>query len=294
MREDDAGIHGLMRMENDGPIRVVLTERRIAIRRPTFAAGSERSLDRGIRHDFDVHSPTWISRFTDMTRQAAAYRDRRVLLAGDAAHVHPPVGGQGLNIGVQDAVNLGWKLAQVVQGRSPDKLARYVSRRAPSGRRARACRTRWRRWRCVVRTIGARHWRPRWIASCKATTRDGNSPRRCPASACITTSAKGIPCSGVACPTWTWSPTKDRFASIRCGMTRRRCCSTSDRHRSTSRLGRIAFGRSMLRLQARGKLPALGAVAAPEAVLIRPDGYVVWVGEGRHRIAGGATEWCGA
>src|SRR3979490_3176439 len=57
-----------------------------------------------------------------MTRQAAAYRDRRVLLAGDAAHVHPPVGGQGLNIGVQDAVNLGWKLAQVVKGTAPESL----------------------------------------------------------------------------------------------------------------------------------------------------------------------------
>src|SRR5687768_9816812 len=72
--------------------------------------------------DFGIHSPTFISRFTDMTRQAAAYRDRRVLLAGDAAHVHAPDGGQGLNTGVQDAVNLGWKLAQVVNGTSPESL----------------------------------------------------------------------------------------------------------------------------------------------------------------------------
>jgi len=72
--------------------------------------------------DYGVHSPTWISRFTDMTRQAAAYREGRVLLAGDAAHVHYPVGGQGLNVGVQDAVNLGWKLAQVVHGTAPDPL----------------------------------------------------------------------------------------------------------------------------------------------------------------------------
>ena len=72
--------------------------------------------------DYGIHSPTWISRFTDMTRQAATYRHRRVLLAGDAAHVHPPGGGQGLNIGLQDAVNLGWKLAQVVNGTSPESL----------------------------------------------------------------------------------------------------------------------------------------------------------------------------
>jgi 2-polyprenyl-6-methoxyphenol hydroxylase-like FAD-dependent oxidoreductase len=72
--------------------------------------------------DYGIHSPTWVSRFTDMTRQAASYRKGRVLLAGDAAHVHAPDGGQGLNIGVQDAVNLGWKLAQVVKGTSPESL----------------------------------------------------------------------------------------------------------------------------------------------------------------------------
>jgi len=72
--------------------------------------------------DYGIHSPTWISRSTDMARQAAAYRDGRVLLAGDAAHVHHPVGGQGVNTGVQDAVNLGWKLAQVVKRLAPESL----------------------------------------------------------------------------------------------------------------------------------------------------------------------------
>jgi 3-(3-hydroxy-phenyl)propionate hydroxylase len=72
--------------------------------------------------DYGMHSPTWISRFTDVTRQAASYRHSRVLLAGDAAHVHFPIGGQGLNTGIQDAVNLGWKLAQVVNGTSPGTL----------------------------------------------------------------------------------------------------------------------------------------------------------------------------
>ncbi|HEY7016868.1 MAG TPA: FAD-dependent monooxygenase [Gaiellaceae bacterium] len=82
--------------------------------------------------DFGVHSPTWLSRFTDLTRQAASYREGRVLLAGDAAHVHYPVGGQGLNIGVQDAVNLGWKLAQVAGGTSPESLLdTYEAERHP-------------------------------------------------------------------------------------------------------------------------------------------------------------------
>jgi hypothetical protein len=86
--------------------------------------------------DFGVHSPTWISRFSDATRQAESYRKGRVLLAGDAAHVHGPQGGQGLNTGVQDAVNLGWKLAQVVNGTSPGSLLdSYHAERHPIGAR---------------------------------------------------------------------------------------------------------------------------------------------------------------
>jgi len=86
--------------------------------------------------DFGLRSAKNISRFTDMTRQAATYRDRRVLLAGDAAHVHSPKGGQGLNLGVQDAVNLGWKLAQVVRGISPESLLdTYHAERHPVGAR---------------------------------------------------------------------------------------------------------------------------------------------------------------
>jgi 2-polyprenyl-6-methoxyphenol hydroxylase-like FAD-dependent oxidoreductase len=69
-----------------------------------------------------IRNAAWIPQFTDVTWQAASYRDRPVLLAGDAAHVHFPIGGQGLNTGVQDAVNLGWKLAQVVNGTSPESL----------------------------------------------------------------------------------------------------------------------------------------------------------------------------
>jgi hypothetical protein len=87
--------------------------------------------------DFGIHNPTCISRFTDMTRQAAAYRAARVLLAGDSAHVHYPAGGQGLSLGVQDAVNLGWKLAQVVNGTSPESLLdSYQDERHPVAARA--------------------------------------------------------------------------------------------------------------------------------------------------------------
>ncbi|WP_166973481.1 FAD-dependent monooxygenase [Brevibacterium atlanticum] len=84
--------------------------------------------------DFGARGPGTISRFTDMARQASVYRSSRVLLAGDSAHVHSPVGGHGINTGVQDAVNLGWKLAQVVKGTSPESLLNtYHSERHPVG-----------------------------------------------------------------------------------------------------------------------------------------------------------------
>jgi 2-polyprenyl-6-methoxyphenol hydroxylase-like FAD-dependent oxidoreductase len=133
VRNDELGTHGLGRVEYEirdgeivwadhGPVRVMVTERHVGqTAEPTLDDLSE-GLIAVYGTDYGVHSPTWISRFTDMTRQAESYRDRRVLLAGDAAHIHSPVGGQGLNIGVQDAVNLGWKLAQVLRGTSPDSL----------------------------------------------------------------------------------------------------------------------------------------------------------------------------
>jgi 2-polyprenyl-6-methoxyphenol hydroxylase-like FAD-dependent oxidoreductase len=133
IHSDDIGIHSFGRVEyeirdgeivyaNRGQVRVMVTEEHVGqTTEPTLRDLSE-ALISIYGTDYGVHSPTWISRFTDMTRQAAAYRDERVLLAGDAAHVHSPVGGQGLNIGVQDAVNLGWKLGQVVRGVSPDSL----------------------------------------------------------------------------------------------------------------------------------------------------------------------------
>jgi flavin-dependent dehydrogenase len=82
--------------------------------------------------DFGVHSPRWLSRFGDATRLAERYRIDRVLLAGDAAHVHPPTGGQGLNLGIQDAFNLGWKLAAELSGRAPKGLLdSYEAERRP-------------------------------------------------------------------------------------------------------------------------------------------------------------------
>src|SRR5258706_16080171 len=133
-RVGEKGVNALGKRDDGKRVGVVLIE-------PHVVQGDEPTLD-DLRKalvavygtDFGVHNVTFLSRFTDMARQAAAYRDRRVLLAGDAAHVHSPVGGQGLNIGVQDAVNLGWKLAQVVKGISPESLLdTYQAERHPIG-----------------------------------------------------------------------------------------------------------------------------------------------------------------
>ena len=137
VRNDATGVHGLHRLEDGKTVRVVTTEQQLgSSREPTLRDLSE-ALIAVFGTDFGVHNPTWISRFTDMTRQAAAYREGRVLLAGDAAHIHYPAGGQGISLGVQDAVNLGWKLAQVVDGISPESLLdTYFDERHPVTARA--------------------------------------------------------------------------------------------------------------------------------------------------------------
>ncbi len=118
-----------------GPARVMVSEATIGTGEPTLADLSQ-ALTAACGSDYGVHSPTWISRFTDMARQAGTYRQGRVLIAGDAAHIHPPDGGQGLNTGVQDAVNLGWKLAAVIKGTAPDALLdTYHAERHPVGAR---------------------------------------------------------------------------------------------------------------------------------------------------------------
>ena len=118
----------------DGLYRVVVPADGVAENRsiaPTFDEFTA-AMHAAAGTDFGVHSPRWLSRFGDATRQAERYRVGRVLLAGDAAHIHPPLGGQGLNLGVQDAFNLGWKLAAEVAGWAPaDLLDSYETERHP-------------------------------------------------------------------------------------------------------------------------------------------------------------------
>lgn len=122
VRHDDIGVHSLSAATDGGPVRVMVTERRLGPAGQPTLRDLREGLIAAYGTDYGIHSAAWISRFTDTARQADAYRDGRVMVAGDAAHVHHPIGGQGLNTGVQDAVNLGWKLAQVIKRASPDGL----------------------------------------------------------------------------------------------------------------------------------------------------------------------------
>jgi 2-polyprenyl-6-methoxyphenol hydroxylase-like FAD-dependent oxidoreductase len=118
----------------DGAYRVVVPASGVASdrRNPPSFEEFTRQLRATAGTDFGAHSPQWLSRFGNATRQAQRYRVGRVLLAGDAAHVHPPIGGQGLNLGVQDAFNLGWKLAAEIDGWAPEALlASYHDERHP-------------------------------------------------------------------------------------------------------------------------------------------------------------------
>ena len=136
MRPEGGGIGPVNREEGGNPYGVVLLERDHNRTGDPSIDYLRQALVGVYGTHFGLRSASWISRFTDMARQAVSYRHGRVLLAGDAAHVHPPHGGQGLNTGVQDAVNLGWKLAQVVNKTSPQTLLdTYHDERHPVGAR---------------------------------------------------------------------------------------------------------------------------------------------------------------
>jgi 3-(3-hydroxy-phenyl)propionate hydroxylase len=122
MRRDAYGFAGFSRPEADGPIRAQAAEEHVGTGDEPTLEELRAAIVRYYGTDFGLRGAAWITRFSDTTRQAESYRAGRVMLAGDSAHIHSPMGGQGLGVGVQDAVNLGWKLAQVVTGVSPDSL----------------------------------------------------------------------------------------------------------------------------------------------------------------------------
>jgi 2-polyprenyl-6-methoxyphenol hydroxylase-like FAD-dependent oxidoreductase len=271
---------GIGRAADGGLVRVALTEQHLEHgREPTLRDLSE-ALIAVDGTDYGLRSASWISRFTDMSRQAASYRNGRVLLAGDAAHVHPPHGGQGLNTGVQDAVNLGWKLAQVVGGTSPDSLLdTYHAERHPVG--ARVLHNTMAQVALV--SPGDRHQALRDIMN---ELLGMDEPRRHIAGMLSGLDihydfGEGHPLLGRRMP--------DLDLETAVGAVRVYTL-LHDARAVLLNLGEPwAFDASpwadrVTAIDAEyggaWELPVLGRVTAPAAVLIRPDGYVAWVGDG--------------
>ena len=244
--------------------------------------------------DYGIHNLTWITRFTDTTRQAAAYRKGRVLLAGDAAHVHSPIGGQGLNIGVQDAVNLGWKLAQVVNGRSPERLLdTYHDERHPVAAR-------------VLRNTMAQVALTR-VDDRTEALRDSVSellsmdePRRQFAAMMSGLDihydlGEGHPLLGRRMPDLdlvTADGPLRVFSLLHDARPVLLNLGEPGGFDITPWADRVQLVDA--RYDGPWELPALGAVAAPSAVVIRPDGYVAWVGDQTQLgLADALTTWFG-
>ena len=277
--QDALGIHAIGKAENGRSAGIVLVERQIgSAGEPTLRDVSE-ALIAIYGTDYGIHSPTWISRFTDMTRQAAKYRDRRVLLAGDAAHVHPPVGGQGLNIGVQDAVNLGWKLAQVVKRISPESLLdTYHTERHPVGARV---------LRNTMAQVALRRTDDRSSALADSVSEllGMDEPRRRIAAEMSGLGVhydfgEGHPLLGRRMPDLdlvTANGPLRVFTLLHEARPVLLNFGEPGGFDITPWVDRVQLIDA--RYAGRWELPAIGAVIAPTAVLVRPDGYVAWVGD---------------
>jgi 3-(3-hydroxy-phenyl)propionate hydroxylase len=294
LRRDAIGVQSLSRLE-DGRVAVLVTEQHLGhTSEPTLRDISE-ALIAVYGTDYGIHSPTWISRFTDMTRQAASYRERRVLLAGDAAHVHFPVGGQGLQIGVQDAVNLGWKLAQVVKETSPESLLdTYHAERHPVA--ARALRN------TMAQTALLRFdERTEALRETMSELLNMDEPRKRVAGMMSGLDihydlGEGHPLLGRRMPD---------LDLVTAGGTVRVFTLLHEAHAVLLNLGKpwgfniAPWAHRVLAIDAKyagnWELPVLGQVAAPAAVLIRPDGYVAWVGDGTDTgLRDALTTWFGS
>jgi 2-polyprenyl-6-methoxyphenol hydroxylase-like FAD-dependent oxidoreductase len=305
VREDALGIHGIGRLDYElrdgevvfsdtGPVRVMVTERQPAPDSEPTLSDLSAALIEIYGTDFGIHSPTSISRFTDMTRQAAAYRTGRVLLAGDSAHVHYPVGGQGLSLGVQDAVNLGWKLARVIDGSTPESLLdTYHSERHPVTARTL-------RHTMALTALQRQDERTKALVDVVSELASMDEPRK----RLVGLSSgldihydlgAGHPLLGRRMPDLDLNTADGPLRVFEL---------LHDAKPVLVNLGQpgsvdIAAWADRVRsidgeYHGDWELPVIGAVAAPTAVLIRPDGYVAWVGEGTGLgLSEALTTWFG-
>jgi 3-(3-hydroxy-phenyl)propionate hydroxylase len=279
MRPEGGGIGPVNRVDGGGPYGVVLKEQQVDHTGEPTLPDLREALAVAYGTDFGAHDASWISRFTDMSRQAASYRQGRVLLAGDAAHVHPPQGGQGLNTGVQDAVNLGWKLAQVVNTTSPESLLdTYHAERHPVGARVLHNTMA----QVALSSPGDRHQALRDIM---VELLSMDEPRKRFAGMISSLDihydlGEGHPLLGRRMP--------DLDVQTADGPTRVFTLLHDARPVLLNFGGPDGFDMSPWANRVRSvdarhdgvwELPVLGEIPAPPAVLIRPDGHVAWAGD---------------
>ena len=305
MRKDAIGVHAIGRLDYEirdgdvvyadgGPVRVMVTEQQLGPSSEPTLRDLREALVTVYGTDFGIHDPTWISRFTDMTRQAATYRAGRVLLAGDAAHVHYPAGGQGLSLGVQDAVNLGWKLAQVVNGISADSLLdTYEDERHPVAARAL-------RHTMAQTALQRQDERTKALVDVVSELAKMDEPRKQLVGIVSGLDihyelGEGHPLLGRRMPDLDIVTADGPLRVFEL---------LHDAEPVLLNLGEpggldIAPRADRVQLVdaehvGPWELPVIGAVAAPTAVLIRPDGYVAWVGDGTEGgLREALTRWFG-
>jgi 3-(3-hydroxy-phenyl)propionate hydroxylase len=293
IRAGEKGINALGKLEDGKRVRVVLIEPQVGKGEPTLD-DLRQALIAVYGTDFGVHDVTWLSRFSDMARQAASYRHGRVLLAGDAAHVHSPTGGQGLNIGVQDAVNLGWKLAQVVRGTSPDRLLdTYHAERHPIAAG-------------VLKNTLAQTALMRGDDRTKALHEKMSElltldePRKRYAAMISGLDVHydlgtGHPLLGRRMPDLdlvTEGGPRRLFSLLHSARPILLNLGDPDCLDIAPWVERVRWVNA--RYAGAWQLPVLGPVTAAPAVLIRPDGHVAWVGDGTdHGLRQALTTWCG-
>ncbi len=295
IRRGDKGVYALGKREDDERVRVVLVEEQLGGGDEPTLGELREALIAVYGTDYGLRDATYISRFTDMARQAASYRDCRVLLAGDAAHVHSPVGGQGLNIGVQDAVNLGWKLAQVVRGTSPEALLdSYQVERHPIAARV---------LRNTLAQTALDRGEARSAAACEVVGEllQLDEPRKRYAGMMSGLDihydlGEGHPLLGRRMPDLdlvTGDGVRRVFTLLhdaRPVLVNLGEPGAIDIAPWADRVQRVDAG-----YEGAWELPVLGRVTAPSAVLVRPDGYVAWVGEGAdHGLRDAVTTWFGS
>jgi 3-(3-hydroxy-phenyl)propionate hydroxylase len=283
VRHGEKGINAIGKIAEGKRVRVVLIEEQVKQGYEPSVEELRAALVAVYGTDFGLHDVSWLSRFTDATRQAASYRARRVLLAGDAAHVHSPAGGQGLNIGVQDAVNLGWKLAQVVRGTSPDTLLdTYHAERHPIAARAL-------KLTMAATSLGRGDDRTSALRETVSDLLGMEEPRKRYAAMLSGLDVRydlgtGHPLLGRRMPDLDLDTAggSRRVFTLLHGA---RPVLVNFADPSSLDLG--PWSMRVQRVDARyagpWELPVLGAVSGPAAVLVRPDGHVAWVGDGTDR-----------